>query len=346
MPPENGRGPVVTTTKRSAVGWRARRRRSRSACRPRRRRSDDWARNIVAVPASLCRRLRHAVVVRPRPHQQGSVRHHRHDPGVAPRLLRSSNIFTGEAYRALDFNNGWFLKGYVGGGGLFGGRLKDEDFPPVVTPYSATLSDNRAARMYLRQRRRRHQAAPRAGFPSRRVCRLPFPARLPSTPSAAPRSRRNPHLRPAASRTPCAASPRPTTGIRCASAWKRRWSSTGAGKFTVDAAWLPYAALYGTDLHLACGSAPIPAISPAPSQRTARAGATSSTPSSPTASTSGSAWAPAAATGTWRPRATPISRAVWSASMRSRRSCTGAPITSAASSRPASSSVLTRCSFN
>jgi hypothetical protein len=53
-------------------------------------------------------------------------------------------IFTGEAFSRLDFNNGWFVKGYFGGGGLFGGRLKDEDFPPVTVPYSATLSDNKS----------------------------------------------------------------------------------------------------------------------------------------------------------------------------------------------------------
>ena len=55
-----------------------------------------------------------------------------------------TTIFTGEAYSRLDFNNGWFIKGYFGGGGLFGGKLKDEDFPPVVAPYSATLSDNKS----------------------------------------------------------------------------------------------------------------------------------------------------------------------------------------------------------
>ena len=32
------------------------------------------------------------------------------------------------------------MKGYIGGGGLRQGNLKDEDFPPVVTPYSATRS--------------------------------------------------------------------------------------------------------------------------------------------------------------------------------------------------------------
>lgn len=58
------------------------------------------------------------------------------------------SIFTGEAFARLDFNNGWFLKSYVGAGGLFGGRLKDEDFPPVIDPYSATLSDQRGGSLF------------------------------------------------------------------------------------------------------------------------------------------------------------------------------------------------------
>jgi outer membrane protease len=49
-------------------------------------------------------------------------------------------IFTGETYSRFDFNTGWFLKGYVGGGALWDGKLKDEDFPPGISPYSATLS--------------------------------------------------------------------------------------------------------------------------------------------------------------------------------------------------------------
>jgi outer membrane protease len=50
------------------------------------------------------------------------------------------SIFTGEGFARFDHNSGWFLKGYVGGGALWDGHLKDEDFPPVVDPYSATLS--------------------------------------------------------------------------------------------------------------------------------------------------------------------------------------------------------------
>jgi len=58
------------------------------------------------------------------------------------------NVFTGEAFARLDGNNGWFLKGYAGGGGLFDGRLKDEDFPPFIAPYSATLSNQRDGSMW------------------------------------------------------------------------------------------------------------------------------------------------------------------------------------------------------
>jgi len=50
------------------------------------------------------------------------------------------SIYSGEAVSRFDFNNGWFVKGYAGGGGLWDGTLKDEDFPPAITPYSATSS--------------------------------------------------------------------------------------------------------------------------------------------------------------------------------------------------------------
>jgi hypothetical protein len=49
-------------------------------------------------------------------------------------------IFAAEAYTRFDFDRRWFVKGYIGGGTLRKGSLKDEDFPPVIAPYSATLS--------------------------------------------------------------------------------------------------------------------------------------------------------------------------------------------------------------
>jgi hypothetical protein len=52
-----------------------------------------------------------------------------------------SSIFTGEAFTRFDFNGGWFMKANVGGGALWDGKLKDEDFEPYIIPYSATLSE-------------------------------------------------------------------------------------------------------------------------------------------------------------------------------------------------------------
>jgi len=50
------------------------------------------------------------------------------------------SIFAAEAYGRFDVDRRWFLKGYAGGGGFRKGSLKDEDFPPVITPFSATYS--------------------------------------------------------------------------------------------------------------------------------------------------------------------------------------------------------------
>lgn len=53
------------------------------------------------------------------------------------------NGHSGEAYGRLDHSGGFFLKGYLGGGILPNGSLNDEDFPPVVMPYSSTDSRQR-----------------------------------------------------------------------------------------------------------------------------------------------------------------------------------------------------------
>jgi hypothetical protein len=50
------------------------------------------------------------------------------------------SIFSAEAYGRFDLNTGWFVKGFIGGGGFRNGTLTDEDFPPGISPYSATLS--------------------------------------------------------------------------------------------------------------------------------------------------------------------------------------------------------------
>ena len=67
-------------------------------------------------------------------------------PSLVSRLTYSNlPIFNGEAFTRLDFNDGWFIKGNFGTGGLLSGHLKDEDFglTPPLNPYSATLSDQK-----------------------------------------------------------------------------------------------------------------------------------------------------------------------------------------------------------
>lgn len=48
-----------------------------------------------------------------------------------------------ETYLRGDHPSGVFIKGIIGDGSLTGGSLRDEDFPPVVVPYSSTNSDQR-----------------------------------------------------------------------------------------------------------------------------------------------------------------------------------------------------------
>jgi hypothetical protein len=75
---------------------------------------------------------------------RGSTGKNLHDPSGAflvSRLTYSGlSIFSVEGFGRFDLNTGWFLKGFIGGGGFRKGSLEDEDFPPGITPYSATLS--------------------------------------------------------------------------------------------------------------------------------------------------------------------------------------------------------------
>jgi hypothetical protein len=43
--------------------------------------------------------------------------------------------------------SGFFVKGFVGGGAIGAGTLRDEDFPPFVVPYSSTSSEQRDGRL-------------------------------------------------------------------------------------------------------------------------------------------------------------------------------------------------------
>ncbi|KTC65884.1 Outer membrane protein PagN precursor [Legionella adelaidensis] len=50
------------------------------------------------------------------------------------------DINSAEAFWRLNNDNGFFFKGYFGGGSVTNGHLNDEDFPPGVVPYSNTFS--------------------------------------------------------------------------------------------------------------------------------------------------------------------------------------------------------------
>ena len=239
---------MVTTTKRIAVAFAravAAFALSLSTAAP--VAAADWARS-VAVPASYVGDLGvrfwfgRAQTKKDLFDTSGSILISRLD-------YNDMNIFTGEAFSRLDFNNGWFIKGYFGGGGLFGGQLRDEDFPPVVVPYSATLSDNKSGSLiygsvdagiklvrgpdfhvgafigyhFLRDyvdAMGCTQVAAHGG-----IC---VPA-IPDTVRGISQTNNWHSLR---------------LGLEASVEFDRRW------KFTVDAAWLPVARLYGADSHL------------------------------------------------------------------------------------------------
>jgi hypothetical protein len=48
-----------------------------------------------------------------------------------------------EVYFRADHRSGVFAKGYLGGGSVSGGKMNDEDFPPVTVPYSNTRQEHK-----------------------------------------------------------------------------------------------------------------------------------------------------------------------------------------------------------
>jgi omptin family protein len=55
---------------------------------------------------------------------------------------------SGELFGRVEHQSGFFIKGFAGGGGITGGNLQDEDFPPVAPGgYSSTNSAQRSGRL-------------------------------------------------------------------------------------------------------------------------------------------------------------------------------------------------------
>ena len=57
--------------------------------------------------------------------------------------LTYSDMMTnsGELFGRVGFSDGFFVKGFLGGGGVSFGHLQDQDFPPETVPYSSTTSN-------------------------------------------------------------------------------------------------------------------------------------------------------------------------------------------------------------
>lgn len=67
-------------------------------------------------------------------------------PAIEVSRLTFGNLeaHSAEVFFRVDHESGVFLKGYLGGGSIVGGKLNDEDFPPLFpVPYSNTISTQR-----------------------------------------------------------------------------------------------------------------------------------------------------------------------------------------------------------
>jgi outer membrane protease len=175
--------------------------------------------------------------------------------GFAPASMVSrltySDMMTnsGEIYGRVTSSNGWFLKGYLGLGAMSGGSLQDEDFPPGISPYSSTISQQRGGYLnyasldvgynlvrggdfalgafagyhLLNEVVNAYGCTQTAGNPD--VCQPTIPKSV-----------------EAISQTNTWQSVR--VGLNGSVTFAERF------KFTADAAWLPYVQLHGTDSHL------------------------------------------------------------------------------------------------
>lgn len=141
MAPENQAGPVMTNAKsisvlttRLALSFAA----SLSTAAPA---AAEWTYKALDMPATFTSEVGARLWV-----AGGKTGKNLFDPAGTTLLSRLNygdlTVFTGEAFTRFDFNTGWFVKGYFGAGGLWDGKLKDEDFglPAPFNPYSATLS--------------------------------------------------------------------------------------------------------------------------------------------------------------------------------------------------------------
>jgi hypothetical protein len=177
-----------------------------------------------------------------------------YDPGGAVLVSRLTyhdlSIYAAEAYGRFDFDRGWFVKGFAGGGSFRKGSLKDEDWglPLPLEPYSATLSVQEDGSPFYGSLDFGYNVVRGGDF---RVGVFAGAHYMNETVSAFGCTQQsfNPFI--------CGAFPIPNT-VRVITQ-ENNWYSVRVGvdaaveigpvKLGLDAAWLPYVGLYGTDAH-------------------------------------------------------------------------------------------------
>ncbi len=155
---------------------------------------------------------------------------------------------SGEIYGRISSSYGWFLKGYLGLGAMSAGTLQDEDFPPGITPYSSTISQQRGGYLDYASVDVGYNFVRGGDFNLGAFVGYHFFNEVVDAYGCA-QTAGNPDV----------CQPTIPGGIEVISQ-NNRWQSVRVGlngsvtfaerfKFTADAAWLPYVSLQGADSH-------------------------------------------------------------------------------------------------
>jgi outer membrane protease len=154
----------------------------------------------------------------------------------------------GEAFGRLDHSSGIFIKGFGGFGSIGDGKLQDEDFPPFIVPYSSTDSQQRNGRFsyfsadlgYNFWSTNNFKLGAFAGY-------FHYSEKLDAFGCT----------QTAASGICVPTIPTSVHVIRQETDWdalrvgfNAQWYMTDRLKFTLDAAWIPYASLDARDTHV------------------------------------------------------------------------------------------------
>ena len=170
--------------------------------------------------------------------------------GMVSRLTYSDMMTnSGEVYGGITSSYGWFLKGYLGLGAASSGSLQDEDFPPGITPYSSTTSQQHGGYLAYASADVGYNFLRGGDFNAGAFVGYHIFNQVVDA-YGCTQTAGNPDV----------CQPAITSGIEVISQ-NNTWQSVRVGltgsvtfaerfKFTADAAWLPYVYMHGADSHL------------------------------------------------------------------------------------------------